>query len=69
MAKEEIEVDFITPLQGYAIQAHELYESFKQAGFTEGEAWELLLRHIPDFELPIGYISITEDELTAEEDE
>ena len=69
MAKEETELDFITPLQTYALQAHELYEAFKYAGFAEGEAWDLLIRHIPDFELPIGYISLMEDELTAEEDE
>jgi hypothetical protein len=28
-----------------------LYNSFAQAGFTEGEAWELMVRHLPDWEL------------------
>jgi len=48
---EELLLDFFTPLQEYAHRAHELYNSFAQAGFTEGEAWELMLRHLPDFEL------------------
>lgn len=47
----EMPLDFFTPLQEYAYQAHELYNSFAQAGFTEGEAWELLVRHLPDWEL------------------
>jgi len=48
---EELPIDFFTPLQQYAVQAHELYNSFAQAGFTEGEAWELMVRHLPDWEL------------------
>jgi len=35
----------------HPLQAHELYNSFAQAGFTEGEAWELMVRHLPDWEL------------------
>ena len=48
---EELPLDFFRPLQSYAHQAHELYNSFAQAGFTEGEAWELMVRHLPDWEL------------------
>ena len=48
---EELPLDFFTPLQSYAIQAHELYNSFAEAGFTEGEAWELMIRHLPDWVL------------------
>ena len=48
---EELPLDFSTPLQEYAHQAHELYNSFAQAGFTEGEAWELMVRHLPEWEL------------------
>lgn len=48
---EELPLDFFTPLQEYAYQAHELYNSFAQAGFTDGEAWELMVRHLPDWEL------------------
>lgn len=48
---QELPLDFFTPLQEYAHQAHELYNSFATAGFTEGEAWELMVRHLPDWEL------------------
>jgi len=48
---EELPLDFFTPLQQYAHQAHELYNSFASAGFTEGEAWELMVRHLPEWEL------------------
>lgn len=52
MSKETTPIIF-TPLQAYAYQAHELFESFKQAGFTPDEAWSLLGHHLPDFELPV----------------
>ena len=48
---EQLPLDFFTPLQEYAYQAHELYNSFAGAGFTEGEAWELMIRHLPEWEL------------------
>ena len=48
---EQLPLDLFTPLQEYAHQAHELYNSFAEAGFTEGEAWELMVRHLPDWEL------------------
>ena len=48
---EQLPLDFFTPLQEYAHQAHELYNSFADAGFTDGEAWELMVRHLPDWEL------------------
>jgi hypothetical protein len=28
-----------------------LYAEYKDAGFTEGEAWELLMRQLPELEL------------------
>jgi hypothetical protein len=31
---EELPLDLFTPLQQYAYQAHELYNSFAEAGFT-----------------------------------
>jgi hypothetical protein len=59
--KPEPKVDFLTPLKLHAVQAHELYTEYKEAGFTEGEAWELLMRQLPDLELEaIGFIE--EDE-------
>lgn len=61
-AAEELPLDFFTPLQQYAHMAHELYNSFAEAGFTEGEAWELMVRHLPDWELD-------EPEFTSEEKE
>ena len=48
---EGLPLDFFSPLQEYAYQAHELYNSFADAVFTEGEAWELMIRHLPDWEL------------------
>ena len=51
--KETMPLDIMTPLQVYAHQAHELYTSFKEAGFIEEEAWSLLLNHLPEFEIPI----------------
>jgi hypothetical protein len=53
MAKKRQKPDttFLTPLKLHAVQAHELYTEYKEAGFTEGEAWELLMRQLPDLEL------------------
>ena len=53
MAKKKPKPDttFLTPLKLHAVQAHELYTEYKEAGFTEGEAWELLMRQLPDLEL------------------
>lgn len=48
---QELPTDFLTPLQEYAHQANELYQSFRNSGFAEGEAWELMVRHLPDWEL------------------
>ena len=60
---EELPLDLFTPLQQYAHQAHELYNSFAEAGFTEGEAWELMIRHLPDWDLEApDFIEITEEE-------
>jgi hypothetical protein len=68
MATEE-SMDFITPLQAYAIELNEVYEAFKQAGFTEGEAWHLLLQHLQDTELPIYTIVDGEDDQEEIEEE
>ena len=54
--KPEPKVDFLTPLKLHAVQAHEVYTEYKNAGFTEGEAWDLLMRQLPDLELEtIGF--------------
>ena len=45
------DITFLTPLKLHAVQAHELYTEYKEAGFSEGEAWELLMRQLPDLEL------------------
>jgi hypothetical protein len=68
MAKDTTPQIF-TPLQAYAIQAHELFASFKEAGFTPDEAWSLLGHHLPDFELPVYMESMDLDELQMEMDE
>ena len=68
MSKETTPIIF-TPLQAYAFQAHELFTSFKQAGFSPDEAWSLLCHHLPDFELPVYMESMELDELAMEMDE
>jgi hypothetical protein len=60
---EELPLDLFTPLQEYAHQAHELYNSFAEAGFTEGEAWELMIRHLPEWDLEApDFIEIDEEQ-------
>jgi hypothetical protein len=51
------ELDLITPLQAYAFEAHEMYKAFMDAGFSDAEAWDLLLRQLPewDFPAPMSY--------------
>jgi len=49
--KQKPDTTFLTPLKLHAVQAHELYTEYKEAGFSEGEAWELLMRQLPDLEL------------------
>lgn len=49
--KDSLPVNLFTPLQVYAHQAHEFYTALKDAGFEEGEAWDLLLRQLPDWEI------------------
>lgn len=68
MATEE-PTEFITPLQAYAIELNEVYEAFKQAGFTEGEAWHLLLHHIQETELPVYSIVDSDDDTEETEEE
>jgi len=46
------ELNLVTPLQAYAFEAHEMYQAFINAGFTDGEAWDLLLRQLPEWEFP-----------------
>jgi hypothetical protein len=66
MDKELTEI--ITPLQAYAFEAHELYQAFIEAGFDEGEAWDLLTRQLPDWEFPAP-LNDSEEEDLEEEDE
>lgn len=71
---EKISADVMTPLQMYAYQANELYVSFQDAGFTQDEAWALLLNHLPDFDIPVYMESIDiniegEDDGSEEEDD
>lgn len=71
--KPKMPTDILTPLQGYAHQAHELYTAFQEAGFADEEAWVLLLNHLPEFEIPIyGDFADMEDmvnELIEEEED
>jgi hypothetical protein len=38
-----MESSLISPLKGFAIQAHELYTEFVKAGFTEAQALYLVI--------------------------
>lgn len=60
--KQKPDTDFLTPLKLHAVQAHELYTEYKEAGFTEGEAWDLLMRQLPDLELESVNFSDEEEE-------
>ena len=68
--KDQLPVDLFTPLQVYAHQAHEFYTALQDAGFTEGEAWDLLLRQLPDWEIeaPDFLDDIEEDEEDVDEE-
>ena len=59
----------ITPLQAYAHLAHELFTSFLEAGFSEAEAWELLIRNMPEWEFPEPIHSMNLEELLEEEED
>jgi hypothetical protein len=59
----------ITPLQAYAHEAHELFQAFLNAGFGEGEAWELLMRNLPDWEFPEPLLSMNLEEIEEEDEE
>jgi hypothetical protein len=64
------ELNLITPLQAYAFEAHEMYKAFIDAGFTDGEAWDLLLRQLPEWEFPAPMsINDMDDYEEEEEDE
>ena len=60
------ELNLVTPLQAYAFEAHELYQAFINAGFTDGEAWDLLLRQLPEWEFPAP---MSENDMDDFEDE
>ena len=60
------ELNLVTPLQAYAFEAHEMYQAFINAGFTDGEAWDLLLRQLPEWEFPAPMSS---NNLDDEDDE
>ena len=59
----------ITPLQAYAYEANELFQAFINAGFSEGEAWELLIRNLPEWEFPAPMLSMSLEDLEEEEDD
>jgi uncharacterized protein YdaT len=63
------ELDVITPLQAYAYEAHEMYHAFINAGFSEGEAWDLLTRQFPDWEFPAAMSDNDMDDLEEEEED
>jgi len=65
------ELNLVTPLQAYAFEAHEMYQAFINAGFTDGEAWDLLLRQLPEWEFPAPMSNINlddEDEQDVDEE-
>jgi hypothetical protein len=64
--KQSLPPNVITPLQGYAHQAHEFYTALQDAGFTIEEAWSLLLRTLPDWEIEEPDL-IGEDEIDLED--
>ena len=59
----------ITPLQAYAYEAHELFQAFISAGFSDGEAWELLIRNLPEWEFPEPMLSMNLEELEEDDEE
>ena len=63
------ELNLITPLQAYAFEAHEMYKAFMDAGFTDGEAWDLLLRQLPEWEFPAPMSENDMDDFEEEEEE
>jgi hypothetical protein len=65
----EDKLDYVTPLEAYAFEAHELYTAFIKAGFTEGEAWDLLTRQLPEWEFPAPMSMNDMDDYEEEEDE
>lgn len=66
MSKQEF---VITPLQAYAYEAHELFQAFISAGFSDGEAWELLIRNLPEWEFPEPLLSMNLEEVEEEEED
>ena len=58
----------ITPLQAYAFEAHELFTAFVNAGFSEGEAWDLLIRQLPEWDFPAPMSDYNLDDEEDEED-
>lgn len=50
---EDIQVDGLTPLAGYALSAHEMFTALMAAGFNEEWSMAILLEKLPDWEFPI----------------
>jgi hypothetical protein len=63
------ELSLITPLQAYAFEAHEMYKAFMDAGFTDGEAWDLLLRQLPEWEFPAPMFDNDMDDFEEEDED
>jgi hypothetical protein len=63
------ELNLVTPLQAYAFEAHEMYQAFINAGFTDGEAWDLLLRQLPEWEFPAPMSYNGLDDLEEEDED
>lgn len=63
------DLDLITPLQAYAFEAHEMYKAFMDAGFSDGEAWDLLLRQLPEWEFPAPMLDNDMDDYEEEDED
>jgi len=63
------DLDLITPLQAYAFEAHEMYKAFMDAGFSDGEAWDLLLRQLPEWEFPAPMFDNDMDDYEEEDED
>jgi hypothetical protein len=63
------DLDLITPLQAYAFEAHEMYKAFMDAGFSDGEAWDLLLRQLPEWDFPAPMLDNDMDDFDEEDED
>lgn len=47
-------MESITELQIFCATAHEFFTQLQLAGFDEAQAWDLLVRQLPQFPFPVG---------------